>query len=399
MRDRWLWLPVLVALLFICTPACTKKAQDVVKTIKTMVESPRMVSPDLTVYSLAQAKWAPRNFALGQLGDNPIVAFSAPDGLRIAVGTVAVPQSANDWQVVLLHAGPPPNHVILALSGSTAIVSYTRGRGEERQKMLASCIDSDPEDIDSWSIEELDPALGNLFVWSMVVHVNRLGLMCRDNDDRTHKLLWRDLGIDGAEWEIDASPFAPAELRQPQLLSPSGSLAMGYVDGSDSSLWLAAPRGSQSWSGGRLTKSGATGLSLGSLDFCNNGNTIASVFIVGDPPVLKFAIDKDVTATHPTWKVSDLVSWDMLGSTDIAFNGELPVVAYAADTGIFAFFAEDPAPTGPGDWVMCSLCKDLGAKGYNGIKTLAIDGSLVTVYLATDVSGSTTLDVTVIDIP
>jgi hypothetical protein len=390
-------LIVFISLIAVC--GCPQQVKEAAQTVKVMLESPRMVSGDRTTYSLNSAEWGPYYFQLGLADGRPLVAFRAPDGLRLAVADKGVPESLADWRQFVLDTSPKPLFVRMACEGSSAFVCYRTGSRDDFQWWLASCNDGDPGESGSWSVEELSADLDISLVWSVVVCDGRLGLLYRGQEPRKQFIAWRETSSPGAGWETESPDQLPEEIRIGELLSLDGGPAAGYIAKGSTEVWLASGQDAGTWTcGGILADSENTDLSLVGCSFRSVGPAVGATFLNGEPRTLQYAFTGDATAAQPQWAVTDIVAWGMLGQSDVAFHGQLPVVVFAADTGIFAFIADTPAPAGANDWGMCTLCDDLGELSYNGIEAEAVDGRLISAYIASGKSGSVTLDLTVLDL-
>ena len=394
---------ILAACVLLSTAGCPRRVKSTAQAIQALATSPPLTSVEHTDYDIGPTEWGPFYFSAGRFEGRPVAAFRSPGGFSVAVADTPLPESAGDWQIILLDSRPRSRMISLAASEAGVFVSYLAGPREDSHLMLASCAGADPSDPLAWSLEELPPELGNVSIRAIAAGGDRLSLACRDRDTRLPMYIWRELATDDAGWQIQPAGDDLSGSLQLTLIEIDGAQALGYASADRTSFGLLrdldkpAPDGWQA----TVIDSGTERVILaGHADFAAHGRAAAAVFHHGEPPQLRFAVSADAAAASPDWQLSGIVKWEMLGDVDLLFSDDLPVVLYTADmSALWAFFATTPTPADNRDWRMCQLSEDLGTHGYNGVEAVILEGHLLALYIKLDAMKNVTLSATLIEIP
>jgi len=380
------------------TTGCPKKVEQAVSTIKAMSSTPPFVKADLTVYDVGLAEWGPEFFDLGVYAGRPIAAYRSSTGLFVALSQQPIPQAAGDWVCLLVDPEPRPKFIHLAADDKSAYVAYFTGSREDRHVKLAACVAADPANPLNWRLEEL-PAECNSVPRSMLVDADGLRVVF-SRRQATHPLLANCAWDTGKPaWQINEIESLRDNSNNLTLLMLDGKPALGYIQRDHMRLGLMRNPGQCGEQDLTILTDNQAGLSYIGASFAAREANAGAVFIQGEPPVLRVAQTADALAASPSWQVHDLCAWEMLGSTDMLYWGDRPLVAYEAEDALFAFVAAGPLPSHHDDWRTITLVEELGQSGFNGIEAVIVDDHLVAGYLRIDPSTqNTTLSFTVVEL-
>ncbi|MBN2081422.1 hypothetical protein JW859_04350 [bacterium] len=383
----------------LATTGCPKKVETVVSTVKAMSSTLPFVKADLTAYDVGLAEWGPEFFDLGVFAGRPIAAYASPTGLYVALASKPVPQVAGDWVCLLVDPEPKIRFVLLAADETSAYVAYIAGRREESRRMLAACVAADPANPFSWQLEEIPDSQVDSIWRTIGLTDGRLTIVSRDRETRYPVLHHCEPAAEERDWETTELKSYPDVSTCLGLLDLDGTPALAYLQRDHMRLGLLREPGQTGEEDLTILTDNQAGISYSGASFAARGTGAGVVFIQGEPPVLRVALTADALEDSPTWQVHDLIAWEMLGSTDMLYWGDRPVVAFEAETALFAFVAAGPLPSHHNDWRTITLVEELGQSRFNGIEAVIVDDHLVAGYLRVDPSTqNTTLSFTVVEL-